>query len=74
MKNHDVTITELDNGALRVSLNTPKAKELAIDEPDFAPLVTRDKEFIYLDVKKTRANRVLVTKCCRKHKLTMKSE
>lgn len=74
MNKEDVTVTEMDNGTLRVSLNTPEAKELAIDEPDFAPLVTRDKDFVYLDIRKTRANRMFVAKCCRRNKLTMKSE
>ena len=70
----DITITQMDNGALRVTLNTPEAKDLAIDEPEFAPLVTRRDKLVFLDVKKTSANRKFVVTCCRKNNLTLKTE
>lgn len=69
----DVTITKM-NGILRVSLNTPEAKVLAIDEDEIAPYVCRDNGFLYVDIKDTRINKTNMLLVCRKYHLTTKSE
>jgi hypothetical protein len=69
----DVTITEL-NGTLRVTLNTPEAKILAIEEDEIAPYVRRDNNLVYFDMAKTSTNRQHMVMVCKKRDLTTKSE
>lgn len=74
MKNPDITLTEMDNGILRVTFVSDKAKKLAIDEPDFAPYVNRRDGFIYLDLKKTVRNKNNMIVYCVSHNLRSISE
>lgn len=69
----DVTITEM-GGVLRVTLNTPEAKTLAIDEGEIAPYIHRENGLVFVDIKRTRLNRQNMVLICRKNHLTTKFE
>ena len=69
MKNPDIIITEM-NGILRVTFNSKDAKVLSIDEPDFAPYITRKDNLVYMDLVKTKRNKTDMVEYCKEHNLT----
>ena len=73
MKNPDIIMTEM-NGIIRVTFNTDKAKQFAVDEPEFAPYVNRKDGFVYLDIKKTVRNKNNMILYCVSHNLRSISE
>lgn len=73
MRKADITLTEM-NGIIRITFVTAEAKTLAIDEPEFAPYVHRRDGLVYMDMKRTRANKINMVSYCRKHSLTAITE
>jgi len=74
MKNPDIILTDMDNEVIRITFVSDKAKKLTVDESEFAPYVTRDKDFVFINIKKTVVNKNNMIGYCISHNLKMKIE